>query len=694
MTPQDLQAALVEAHNAGDEDTAMKIAQMITAGSAPRQVHNFDSTPNGLVPTGSPAARAAMSPISGMNALQQFLAGAGQSVVQTGRGLKQLGDMAADAVSPRSQTLSGQVDGQTRLQQDQDSETDSRKLDAPLNSSGWGIAGNVAGNIAQFAVPGRILGAAGQLARGSQAANLINRGSQLVKASPWTAAAATGATMGAIAPTAGDGQRWVNTLAGAAGGVGGQALGMGVNAALRTGVGALEYGAQQAANIAKKYGIPLSLPDLTNSRFVKYFDSATAEAPGSGAEQRHAESRRAFNDALGRSTGIPTDGGPIDMSNWTTGRRVVGSMIGDMADNTQGLLTPQNFADIQKVLTDAQTKGSADTERAVSGYVSDMFRHMEPVPDPLPGGPIASIPGDAWREIHTDLGDRVAAEGSTDLGNRLSKLHGIHMDVLENGMSPDDANLFRDLRGRYARIMTLQPLAEKAPLGEGIDPKLVLNRAIADGNAYDSNGNMWPLGELGQLAKKTMTAKVPNSGTPIRAMIHGAMIAPFVGGEAYHQGQDKEHSAGLGAATIPTVMLLEAAGNRALGSRLLAKYAAAQMPEAAAAPIRAATSVLPLAGAAAATQHHPEVSVHFPDDPDQQPQGHADGGQVLDHNGNPIHKSTFWDLVKQGWSDLTGGDSTPAPSQAPIGSGIAQQGAQLISGRQHQIDQAVTDAGG
>jgi hypothetical protein len=688
-TIQDLAVALQKADAAGDTESAQHIADAIKTLQAqgPQRYgtgKSFDAIPGvGVVPSDSPESAAAQAPVSDMSGTDKFMAGAGQSVYQTGRGLKQLYDMGADAISPQN--------GDSRLQLDQANEKDSRKLDASLESTGAGTFGNVAGNIAQFAVPGRILGAAGQLARGSQAANLINRGSQLVKASPWTAAAATGATMGAIAPTAGDGERGINTVAGAAGGVGGQALGMGVNAALRTGVGALEHGAQQAADIAKKYGVPLSLPDLTNSRFVKYLDSATAEAPGSGAEQRHAESRQAFNDALGRSTGIPTNGGPIDMSNWTTGRRVVGSMIGDMAGNTQGLLTPQNFVDIQKVLTDAQTKGSADTERAVSGYVSDMLRHMQPVPNPLPGGPIASIPGDAWREIHTDLGDRVAAEGSTDLGNRLSKLHGIHMDVLENGMSPDDANMFRDLRGRYARIMTLQPLAEKAPLGEGIDPKLVLNRAIADGNAYDRNGNMYPLGELGQLAKKSMTAKVPNSGTPIRAMIHGAMIAPFVGGEAYHQGQDAEHSAGLGAATIPTVMLLEAAGNRALGSRLLAKYAAAQMPEAAAAPIRAATSYLPIAGAADATQQHPGTQVQQKLD---DVEGHADGGQVLDHNGNPIHKSTFWDLVKQGWSDLTGGDSTPAPSQAPIGSGIAQQGAQLISGRQHQIDQAVTDAGG
>lgn len=683
----DLQAALQAAHDAGDEEAAMQIAQAIASQSAPRQVRSIDTDQYGnpIGNTGSAAAHAAMAPTNGMSRYDKIMAGAGQSVAQTGRGLEQLYDMAADQIAPRSQTLSGQIDGQSRLQQDQKAEDAARVRDQSLSSDPYGVAGNVAGNVAQFMVPGRALAMGADLAKGTLAARYAGAALNAGKSSPWLTALGTGATMGAIAPTAGDGERGWNTALGAAGGVGGQALGTGLSALSRTGAAALSTGAQMAADIAKKYQVPVTLPQLADSHFVKYLDSLTSEAPGSGATHRFSDQRDAFNDALGRSTGIPTNGGPIDMSNWTAGRRAVGTQIGGMARSTTGLLTPQNFSDIQKILADAQSKGSVDTERAVSGYVNDMFRHMQPVPNPLPGGPIASIPGDAWREIHTDLGDRVAAEGSTDLGNRLSKLHGIHMDVMENGMTPEDADAFRDLRGQYARIMTLQPLAEKAPLGEGIKPNLVLNRAIADGNAFDRNGNAYPLGELGQLAQKTMTAKVPNSGTPIRSLIHGAIVAPVAGVGAGlvadHEDQNGSHNHALGwgsgaaALTVPATMAIEAAMNRGLNAKLLARYAGAKAPDWFARPANAAFSALPQAGAAGA--------VDSQEQPLPPPPGHADGGKV-----DQYKKSSLWDLVQQGWKELTGPDSQHAPTQETPAPGTQASGS-VGSDFDSRIQQAV-----
>ncbi len=65
-------------------------------------------------------------------------------------------------------------------------------------------------------------------------------------------------------------------------------------------------------------------------------------------------------------------------------------------------------------------------------------------------------------------------------------------------------------------------------------------------------------------------------------------------------------------------------------------------------------------------------------------QGMADGGQP-----EPYKKSSFWDLVKQGWHELTTPDSPPTQTPAP------QPGSQATgtvgSDFDRRIDQAVSD---
>src|SRR5690606_7433509 len=74
---------------------------------------------------------------SGMSPVAKFLAGAGKSVADMGRGLQQLTGF------------------RTRAEQDE-----SNRLDAPLMDSGAGVAGNVAGTLASIFVPGGAIGKA------------------------------------------------------------------------------------------------------------------------------------------------------------------------------------------------------------------------------------------------------------------------------------------------------------------------------------------------------------------------------------------------------------------------------------------------------------------------------------------------------------------------------------------------------
>jgi len=128
---------------------------------------------------GSPREPEKYDPTSGMSGTQKFLAGAGKAFVDLGRGAKQLVGMG-----------------------NQEDIDESKRLDAPLMSTGAGKAGNVAGNIAATLPAAAIPG--------------VNTA---------VGAAALGGATGALQPTATGESRLANTALGAASGVAGKYVG-------------------------------------------------------------------------------------------------------------------------------------------------------------------------------------------------------------------------------------------------------------------------------------------------------------------------------------------------------------------------------------------------------------------------------------------------------------------------------------
>lgn len=124
-------------------------------------------------------------------AFDNFAAGAGKAVTDIGRGIK---DFAIDALGGNEVKAENEAAIQA-----------SRSTDAPLMSSGAGIAGNIAGNVA-----------AGLLAAPVPGVNSV------------AGAAALGGAMGAAQPTIGDESRTGNAAMGAGGGAAGNILGRGL----------------------------------------------------------------------------------------------------------------------------------------------------------------------------------------------------------------------------------------------------------------------------------------------------------------------------------------------------------------------------------------------------------------------------------------------------------------------------------
>lgn len=139
------------------------------------------------------------NPTDGMSGYDKFMAGAGRSVMETFRGLDQVGSAVADAIPGVDLSAHRQ-----KLQADID---EARKLDAPLMDTGWGKVGNTAGIAAQLITPGAALKST-SLARALLPTTISGNAIQ-------------GAVLGSLQPTATGESRAQNALVGgAAGGAG------------------------------------------------------------------------------------------------------------------------------------------------------------------------------------------------------------------------------------------------------------------------------------------------------------------------------------------------------------------------------------------------------------------------------------------------------------------------------------------
>jgi len=256
--------ALRKADAAGDTDGAQKLAAYIKAQSAP-QGRSFDLVNGQPVPTGSPEARAAQSPVSD-SALENFRTATGKGLVDLGRG-------------------AGQMLGLESRQ----NVADARARDAPLMNTTAGKAGDLFGTAAGM-LPAALIPGAGTLA----------------------GASAIGAGTGLLQPSTSTGETLANVGLGAAGGPAGLAIGRAGGALWQAGRSALEPflsggperiasrvvqqfagGAQPAAQAAASIAQPRDiLPGVTPST------AELANNPGLNQLQRSLANQPEFNTAL------------------------------------------------------------------------------------------------------------------------------------------------------------------------------------------------------------------------------------------------------------------------------------------------------------------------------------------------------------------------------------------------------------
>lgn len=514
----DVYTALKNADAAGDVESAKKLAAYLQTAS-PHKPQSYDSLGNGqVVPSGSPAAQAAQSPVS-PSGFQNFLAGAGKATYDLGRGAQQIYGGIADAVAPRSPTLSGMVTGQpqSRVDQYRQEIAASRAQDAPLMQTGAGKAGMVAGTVADLLPTAFIPGAGSMLGAG-----------------------AIGAGSGFLQPSASTGETLTNTglggLAGPAGVIAGRAVGVGYNAlkstvqpffnsgqdaiaaqTLRTFAGGDAAAGDALSNIAQNWqnilpGVQPTTAELAGNAGLSQLERQMTANPDvmNQMAQRMSANRQAMQGALGNIAGTPGD-----MEAAITARDAVSKPLYAAAEQAKVTADPALNALMQR----PSMQGAVTRAQALAAERGQPFMPNRPILSQGTRGPASGVQLDP-----VTLTER-ADLGLGSLGNSAP--------LISRGMPPGPGKL----TNFALDPMTLNPAGPMPFSGKNIQYlKMALNDMANSGpqmgmGSHEVGAVKGTLGSLNEWTQanvpelRTADAAYANASKPINQMEVGQQLS-------------------------------------------------------------------------------------------------------------------------------------------------------------------------
>lgn len=418
--------------------------------------------------------------------------------------------------------------------------------DHPFISVGSQLAGGLAsggivGDLAKGTVAGNML-RSGQVAKGAgyadRATNLAaNMGKGAIKG------AVAGATYGFGSGEDGNKLETAKNYG---------ELGAGVGALFPVAEGAVSavknaftpsvsQGVQDAAELAQKHSVPLSLDQLSDSHARKYIAATSGQVPFSGGPEFATKQQGAFNSAILKTIG--ESGDTITPDIVSNAYDNIGQKFDNVLAGKTLQVTPQDSNKFGDILKNASGSLANDKVNAIKNVIDDFNKNV---------APDGTIPGEVIGDIRSTITKQMrrADPGIKEyLGDVLDNI----MDISTEGNPAAKAQL-TEAKYQYKNLKTIEPLIAKATDGN-ISPALLKNRVIQNyGAKAMATGNAGDLGELskvGDLIKK----KVGDSGTAQRAASMALLATPgaIIGGYETPGGIGKKAmgaAAGAGATVL------------------------------------------------------------------------------------------------------------------------------------------------
>jgi hypothetical protein len=429
-----------------------------------------------------------------MSAGDKFTAGVGKSLVDTGRGLKQLAMQAGNKL--------GMVSDQDLAANQQDI-SNSRELDAPLMNTTAGKVGNFVGQGTQIAA---------------------------MPAEGLLATAGAGAALAGAQPTAGDESHAGNAALGAAGGAAGYGVGRAIGAVAQPVVDRLSPLWRQFRATLTAEGVPLDVAQATGSKVAQTLKNAGSDAPLSGHSDFPRQQAEQFTRAALEKMGVQnaTEASPAVMQ---AGRQRLKDAYNTIAARNQILPDQQLSQDIQRI--------GADSYRSLRSEDADIIAgHLQEIEDTLHNRGV--INGDMYQKIQSDLG-KIAKDGGkapfvTEIRQALTA-------ALQRQSSHGDAALLALTNQRYAAMKAIERSIDSNT--NHVSPAALYDTLDtvkgANGTVYGQGPNQ-ALINLAQAGKALIGRTTANSGTTQRAA--GLATVGAVGAEAYDLATGKPMNSG------------------------------------------------------------------------------------------------------------------------------------------------------
>lgn len=411
---------------------------------------------------------------SGMTWGDKFSAGVGKSLVDTGRGIMQLGAMAADAVAPRAPSMSQLISGQdpsrsAEVQQEVDA---AAQRDAALMNTGAGVTGNVLGQMAQFAIPG------GYVARGGKLAARVARG------------AGFGAAVANTQPVTSDQSRLTNTAIGAAGGGAGEAAAAGIGRLAAAASDKIAPEVAKLAQRARELGIPLRVEQATQSRPLAGISAALDAVPFSGRDASRNAQRAAWNRALARTIG----------ENDTNLTAAVDKADTALSNKYNSVLGRYGIKADQQLSADFKTALDAAESELDPQQFARLSRQVETLTAKAANG---EIDGRAAYNVKKIL-DRIGKNSDSSLAFHAREIRDVLMTGLDRSLPADVAKAFAKTRQQYSNLITLRKGLRAGAEGTVTPARLATLNTRGD------------LKELADIGATFLTEPFGNSGTANR----------------------------------------------------------------------------------------------------------------------------------------------------------------------------------
>lgn len=424
---------------------------------------------------------------------ENFLAGAGKSVADLGRGTGQILRSGLSYAS-NGEAISNKLGLPTRADIDE-----SKRLDASLSSTKAGTAGNMAGSIATSMLPMGLASRAG-----------VPLASLLYNPATYTAAAASGAINGALQPVGTDDNRGQNALVGGVAGLAGNAAVNTIGRVAQPIKNTLSAGAEKSLQVLRSAGVPLDAAQTTGSSFLNSIKSSFADNPFTRGAQHEAAAtqKTAFHQAVLKTIGEDAHAGTSDVMGAANER--IGGVFRDVLGRNDISIKDSHVDKLAEI-----QRSALDNEKGpVSNLVNRLMSFVRED---------GTASGQNVYNVKKDL-DTLASSPDSTLAKHAKDLRSLVMNTIHESLPPTDQAAFAEARQQFSNMKKIEPALDKAGTGD-ISPSLLANEFAKKANrkiGMYGQGDQ-TLVNLAQSGKQILGDKMPNSGTPLRSVMQMAL---------------------------------------------------------------------------------------------------------------------------------------------------------------------------